>query len=95
MSQINPLDQLLHADGLLRFLWPEEAARPSLRWLKTMTKNRAVPSIKVGKLRWYTPREFKAWLDAHYSEKPVETSVTINLRSIIKLRGRPRKCDSV
>ena len=46
--------QLVSAKRLLETEFEEES-RPSLRWLREMTKRRAIPSVKIGHLVFYSP----------------------------------------
>ena len=45
---------LVNAQEILSLVWSEQS-RPSLRWLRTATKNRAVPCVRVGRLVFYDP----------------------------------------
>jgi len=39
---------LVDATRLLETLWPNEACRPSLRWLREQQSKRLVPFLKIG-----------------------------------------------
>ena len=45
--------KLVGAETLLKTLWPDEADRPSKRWLDEYKKRRAIPFIKLGARVWY------------------------------------------
>lgn len=54
---------LVSGDTLLEQVFPVVRDRPSLRWLQRMTKSRAIPSLKVGKLRYYKVAAVRRALD--------------------------------
>ena len=41
----------------------DEASRPSLRWLRQQTKARAIPSVRIGRLIFYSPEQVRAALE--------------------------------
>ncbi len=47
-------EKLVSAKKLLELLWDEES-RPSLRWLRELTKKRMVPYHKIGALVFFDP----------------------------------------
>ena len=52
-SELDPqTGKLVDAPGLLAALF-EEKSRPSLKWLRRLTKARAIPAIRVGRLIFY------------------------------------------
>ncbi len=53
---------LLSADSLLREVWPDEASRPSLRWLRNMQSRRALPFTKINRLVFFEPDRVRAAL---------------------------------
>ena len=52
-SPLNEMDQLVSAARLLEILW-DQATRPSVRWLRTQQKRRAIPYIQIGRRIWKT-----------------------------------------
>jgi hypothetical protein len=52
LPQVN---QLVGALKLLEQLWPDEASRPSLRWLRHQQRVRSVPSIRAGRRVLFCP----------------------------------------
>jgi hypothetical protein len=57
-------EPLLRPESLLATLWPDEASRPSSRWLRGVTADGLVPSYKIGKFRFYRAGEIMAALEA-------------------------------
>jgi hypothetical protein len=49
------IPSLVGADTLLKTLWPNEADRPSVRWLWEQQKKKTIPSFKLGKFVWFDP----------------------------------------
>lgn len=41
----------------------DEASRPSLRWLRMQTKARAIPSVRIGRLIFYSPEQVRNALE--------------------------------
>lgn len=56
------LGKLRDAKGLLETLW-DESCRPSLRWLRTQQKRRAIPSCRIGRLVFFDPDAVRAVLN--------------------------------
>ncbi len=54
-NAVAPTDGYLDAPRLLENLFPNEACRPSLRWLREMQKKRKLPFIKLGRLVFFDP----------------------------------------
>lgn len=52
MSEIKLSGKLVKAEQLLDALF-DPVARPSLRWLRTQTKSRAIPYLRVGHLIFF------------------------------------------
>lgn len=52
MHAVKITGKLLNAEQLLDALFSPEA-RPSLRWLRTQTKSRAIPFVRVGHLVFF------------------------------------------
>lgn len=48
------LGRLVDAKGLLETVF-DESCRPSLRWLRTQQKRRAIPSCRIGRLVFFDP----------------------------------------
>lgn len=46
---------LVDGETLLRIVFPVEKCRPSLRTLERRAKSRAIPSVRLGRLRFYSP----------------------------------------
>jgi hypothetical protein len=55
---------LLRPESLLAVVWPDEASRPSSRWLRGVTADGLVPSYKVGRFRFYRADEVLTALEA-------------------------------
>ena len=53
---------LLTGESLLREIWPDEASRPSLRWLREMQSKRALPFIKLNRLVFFEADRVRAAL---------------------------------
>lgn len=53
-TQSATLGRLVDAKGLLEILFAE-SCRPSLRWLRTQQKRRAIPSVRIGRLVFFDP----------------------------------------
>ena len=58
----SPSPSLLTAESLLREVWPDEASRPSLRWLRSMQQRRALPFIKMNRLVFFEADRVRAAL---------------------------------
>lgn len=54
----NDLDKLVSGERLLEILW-DATSRPSLRWLRTQTKRRAIPFARSAGRVWFVPRMVK------------------------------------
>ena len=57
-DQTCELDRFVSGPRLLEILW-EPASRPSLRWLRTQTKKRAVPFARSAGRVWFVPRQVR------------------------------------
>ena len=57
-----PSVSLLTAKSLLAEIWPDEASRPSLRWLREMQARRALPYVKVSRLVFFEADRVRAAL---------------------------------
>lgn len=66
--QFNP-NQLALVPGevLLATLWPDEQTRPTLRWLRKMTKTKSLPFIKMGSRVWFDAGRVRRHLDKKYT----------------------------
>ena len=60
--ETSPSPSLLTAQSLLAEIWPDEASRPSLRWLREMQSKRAVPFIKLNRLVFFEADRVRAAL---------------------------------
>ena len=58
-QQIASVGRLVDAKGLLEILFAENC-RPSLRWLRTQQKRRAIPSCRIGRLVFFDPDACRA-----------------------------------
>jgi hypothetical protein len=54
--------RLVDGPGLLEAIF-EERSRPSLRWLRSMTKARVIPHIKIGRLVRYDVESVRGALE--------------------------------
>jgi hypothetical protein len=52
---INTEQQLVGKEGLLEILLPNEADRPTVRWLDAQRKAGLIPYIRLGRLIWFSP----------------------------------------
>jgi hypothetical protein len=52
--------KLVDAKQLLA-LW-DERSRPSLQWIRKHTADKAIPSVKIGRLYFYDPAKVRAAL---------------------------------
>lgn len=50
---------LVKGARLLELIFPEPDSRPSIRWLERHVRGRRIPSIKLGRLRFYSPEDVK------------------------------------
>jgi hypothetical protein len=65
MSENADNDQYVDAEGLLKALFPP-ASRPTVRWLRSLQKRRAIPFIKLGHLvRFDVPQVRQAIQQKH------------------------------
>ncbi|MFA6545538.1 MAG: hypothetical protein WCS99_14060 [Limisphaerales bacterium] len=55
------LGRLVDAKGLLETLFAD-GCRPSLRWLRTQQKRKAIPSVRIGRLVFFDPDATRAAL---------------------------------
>ena len=62
----NPL-ALVPGEILLEVLWPETETRPTMRWLRKMTKTRAVPFVKLGNRVWFDVQRVRRHLDKKFT----------------------------
>ncbi len=46
---------LVDGETLLRIVFPVEKCRPSLRTLERRAKSKVIPSVRLGRLRFYSP----------------------------------------
>jgi hypothetical protein len=58
----NPAIKLVNAPTLLDTIFSPES-KPSLRWLREQQRNRAIPSVKIGRLIFFDPRAVAAALE--------------------------------
>jgi len=61
-DHIDPDLQLVDGPTLLQRLFPEQC-RPTHRWLQTQIKRKAIPSTKIGHLRFYIPAAVRGALE--------------------------------
>jgi hypothetical protein len=61
-QQSETLGRLVDARGLLQTLFADDC-RPSLRWLRTQQKRRAIPSCTIGRLIFFDPDAVRAALN--------------------------------
>ena len=60
-NEIKLSGKLVNAEGLLKELFSDDC-RPSLRWLRTQTKARAIPYLKIGHLVFFDVDLVRAYL---------------------------------
>ena len=61
MSELRLSGKLVNAQQLLDELFSDDA-RPSLRWLRTQTKARAIPFVRIGRLVFFDVEMVRAYL---------------------------------
>ncbi len=61
-QQTASVGRLVDAKGLLETLFADNC-RPSLRWLRTQQKRRAIPSCRIGRLVFFDPDACRAALN--------------------------------
>ena len=67
-AQFNPNELALVPGGvLLAALWPYEETRPTLRWLRKMTKTKSLPFIKMGSRVWFDAGRVRRHLDKKFT----------------------------
>jgi hypothetical protein len=60
MSENNVKDfGFVDGNRLLGIVFPDEGSRPSLRWLERRVKRREIPSVKLGRMRLYSPEQVR------------------------------------
>lgn len=77
MSEITLRGKLVRAEQLLEALF-EESCRPSLRWLRTQTKSKAIPFVRIGHLVFFDVDMVRAVLAAKNLVRgrwPLQTTV--------------------
>jgi hypothetical protein len=62
----DPELQLVDGPTLLKMLFPENC-RPTHRWLQHQVKRKAIPSTKIGHLRFFVPRVVRTTLEQRHS----------------------------
>lgn len=55
-------NRLVGGDELLQKLF-DDGSRPSMRWLRTMTKNRVLPYVRIGRLVFFDPVMVRSYLE--------------------------------
>ena len=67
-GQFNPNElALVPGEVLLATLWPDEQTRPTLRWLRKMTKTKCLPFIKMGNRVWFDAGRVRRHLDKKFT----------------------------
>ena len=56
--------RLIQAEQLLAEIWPDESARPSIRWLRGQQEKRQIPHVRLGRLVYFNPDEVRKWIAA-------------------------------
>ena len=62
----NPV-ALVPGEVLLAALWPDATTRPTMRWLRKMTKTRAFPFVKLGNRVWFDIQRVRRQLDKTFT----------------------------
>jgi len=65
-TETNPL-ALVPGEVLLATLWPDDATRPTLRWLRKMTATRSVPFVRLGNRVWFDAPRVRQHLDRKFT----------------------------
>ena len=61
MNELRLSGKLVNAQGLLNELFSEDC-RPSLRWLRTQTKARTIPHVRIGHLVFFDVAMVRTYL---------------------------------
>jgi hypothetical protein len=77
---------LVDGPRLLEVIFPNEVCRPSMRWLKTQEKKRAIPFMRIGRLIFYDPPRVRAALTAR------TIGMNVRVRSMPGSAGRTLPC---
>lgn len=75
-SDIDPELQLVDGPTLLQRLFPEQC-RPTHRWLQTRVQSKAIPSTKIGHLRFYIPAAVRESFCGQRGLQPVAVSLLV------------------
>jgi hypothetical protein len=65
---MNEKAKLVNAEQLLRKLF-EPACRPSLRWLRTQTKENTIPHVRIGHLVFFDIEQVRESFDGNATRK--------------------------
>jgi hypothetical protein len=61
MNELKLSGKLVNAQGLLKELFSDEC-RPSMRWLRTQTKAKTIPCVRIGHLVFFDVEMVRAYL---------------------------------
>jgi hypothetical protein len=61
VNEIRLTGRLVNAQGLLKELFSDEC-RPSLRWLRTQTKAKSIPCVRIGHLVFFDVEMVRTYL---------------------------------
>lgn len=59
---------LVRIEKLGEDIFPDKESRPSVRTLRNWTRQRVIPSLKIGRLRYYDPSRVLAALRQKFEE---------------------------
>jgi len=97
MNEVKLSGKLVNAEQLLEALFTPEA-RPSMRWLRTQTKNKVIPFVRIGHLvsstwkwcarRWRTGKMLKAEME----KAGVGVSLTVVVPTCLSANAHVHVC---
>jgi len=91
ITKSNP-SGLVGALTLLELLFPDEATRPSLRWLRHQQAKRLIPYLKIGRLVFFDPVQVRLAFDSQFKVESIglsmdrEAASTMSLTDLVRVR---------
>jgi hypothetical protein len=67
VRQLETIMALVSGKTLLKEVWPNEADRPSERWLKYQKQKRTIPFVKLGRRTWFDPEVVAEAIKARFT----------------------------
>lgn len=65
MSEVKQQEKLLDVTACMAALWDDDS-RPSERWFRQLAADRQIPSVLVGRRRFYAAADVRRALDARF-----------------------------